>query len=433
MRDGRLPLEISKPEYHNDTSEVFLILGGGVSALCAAIAIRERNSTAGITIAGSEHYLPYSRPMLTKSPLLRFDMSAYTIHDEDWYSANRINVLGNHTATAIDSGKKTVSFEGGGVQSYDKCIYALGAESIMPSVAGADHSTVVTVRDFSDISRLRRAMPGSERATVIGGGAIGLEIAWQLKKSGLEVVVIESSGTLMERVLDPDSARLLESAIIASGIGIFTNARITEIKGHDGAKTVFLDDGTFITTDIIIASAGVKPNTGLAGCAGLKTGEGVLVNKYMETNIPDIYACGDCAEFDGASAGSWPRSQAQGYTAGANAAGDALEYVEDLNSTMLRVADTCLFSIGDMGKKNGVVYDLKTECGNTGQNQEPRYFPVNERPYGREFLESYSFSEGVLKGVTLIGDLTRMLQVKEAIALNSQPVEQSSLTIEAVL
>jgi NAD(P)H-nitrite reductase large subunit len=195
-----------------------------------------------------------------------------------------------------------------------------------------------------------------------------------------------------------------------------------ELIARVGEKRLILDDGTCIRADVLIASVGVRPSTGLAVHAGLGVNDGLLVNKYMETSIADIYACGDCAEFGGASAGSWARSQAQGYVAGANAAGDVLEYTEAPNPTMLRIADTCLFSIGDMGKKPGKKYEYQTERGDPRQKPGSSHFLINERPYGKEFFESWCYSDGVLVGATLIGDLTKMQHAKDAVAVGPRAV-----------
>jgi len=395
------PLEIKEVSYKKDTAETFLVLGGGVAGLCAAIAIRERNKTAGIIIAGAEPYLPYSRPMLTKAPLQSFDPIAYSLHTEEWYSRNGIKMLVSKRAAAIDAEAKTVTFDDGDVISYDKCVYALGAESIVPDIQGLDKTAAITVRSYQDISRVRRAIIGAEEAVVIGGGVIGLEIAWELKKSGLSVSIIESGDTLMPNQLDAESAAYLETLLKSSGIDVFKG------KQGDGSSAC---PPACLNRPLVCFAAGIKPNTDLAKASGLKTVSGVIVNKHMETSVQGLYACGDCAEFENASIGSWQKCQEQGYIAGANAAGEALEYVDMDAPTILHIAGVSVYSIGDMGKRKGGEYVIKTWRGSTAVEHvfdgEAKDFPVNERSFGQESYEARSYLGDKLVGLTYIGDLT---------------------------
>jgi NAD(P)H-nitrite reductase large subunit len=402
------PLEIVKVDYQKDTTEAFLILGGGVAGLSAAIAIRERNPSAKITIVGKEPFLPYTRPMLTKAPMLYFKTRAYLIHDAEWFSKNRIEVLTNREVTSLNCGGGSVGFDDGGKIFYNKCVYALGADSYIPPIPGADRSTVITVRELSDIERVRRALLGAQQAVIIGGGVIGLEMAWELKKAGLGVKVVELADTLMKRVLDSGSAKFLESCIKSVGVDIITGARTSAIESDGRKKIVRLEDGSCLSADFVIMSAGATPNVEPARIAGIKTNRAILVNRHMETSVPNIYACGDCAEFEGYHVEAWTRSQSQGYVAGANAAGEKLCYLEQPLSLTLHTTETCLFTIGDMGNDPDKTYDRQTNHGNPTQNSESKHFLINKRPYGAKSYESYCYTNGTLVGATLIGDLTKM-------------------------
>jgi len=426
--------------FRKDSEEVFLIIGGGVAGLCAATAIRERNDGARIVIAGKEPYLPYNRPMLTKAPLIYTSSSAYSIHDKTWYEKNRIETILNHEITAIDCADKTVYFTATNNTThdttkikYDKCIYALGADSLIPPISGADQDAVITVRTLSDIEKLRRRLLNSRHAVVIGGGIIGIEVAWEVKKAGLPVTIIEINDTLMKRVLDDESARILERSVRSAGIETQTGKKVIDIslesESCDTVKKVTLEDGSFFLADLVIISAGIKPNVEVARQAGLKINKAVQVNEYMETSTQGIYACGDCAEIDGVCMESWKQSQTQGYIAGANAAGDRLVYADEPYYMTLHAAETCLFAIGDPGKKAGIGYDKRTGSSDSDENQDN--FLVNKRPYGKEKYESYYSINGRLVGAVLIGDLTSMRTVKEAFTKSNNQEFQTGQSLNA--
>jgi len=402
-----------------DTKETFLILGGGIAAVSAALAIRERNSTAEIFLSEEENSLPYSRPMMTKTAFRGFSPTNYDLYDEDFYKRQRITVKTNCAVTSIDAQKKQVALSDGSTMNYDKCIYALGAECFVPPINGSDKENVITVRRKSDIEKIRRMLLKSKKAVVIGGGVIGLEISWELKKAGLEVVVIELANVLMERLLDEETARFLEKQILKTGIEVVTGAKITGITGDEKAKGVLLDDGNEYDGDFIILSTGIKANTQIAKDAKIEVARAVIVNERMETNLSDIYACGDCAEYNGNNYGTWGQAQEQGEVAGANAAGDNLHYVIVPSPIMMNGAGSNLFSIGDMGKNPDSEYEVLRY-----ENKQGKNIPlVNPRHDIDDNMETYYFAGGKIVGAALVGDLSKRKKVSDAID-NGQSLEK---------
>lgn len=405
------PLEVAAQETDQeaeeaprDTEETFLILGGGAAAVAAAKAIRKNNRTAYIKIFGDEKTLPYCRPMLSKALLRGFSMRNHMLVTEEWAKDRRIEIFSGRRVISMDTAERYVTLDKGERVPYDKCIYALGAESFVPPVPGVDKRGVFTIRRREDIRRLRTALISAKHGVVVGGGAIGLEIAWQLKKSGMEVTVVEGAETLMERQLDRRTSGLLRTRIEDTGIRIRTGARLEEIQGDRRVEAV-LAGGESIPAELVVLSAGVRANTEIARRAGLVSDRFVRVNAYLETSGENVYACGDCAACQGIPCTTWTQAVEQGKTAGANAAGRHIPFESVPDSIVLHTADTALFATGDLGKGDSKFYEWYFG----GRKNRGTDFMVNQREAREgETVFSFCFSEERLVGVALIGELSHL-------------------------
>jgi NAD(P)H-nitrite reductase large subunit len=212
--------------------------------------------------------------------------------------------------------------EDGATFRYDKCVYAMGAECFVPPIPGANGENCACIRRLTDVERVEKMLATGKSAAVIGGGVLGLESAWALKKRGLEVTVIEVEERLMPRQLDEDVSRKLQQAAESSGVHILTGAKTARIT----PESVVLADGTAVPADIVILSCGIRANAAVAKDAGLEVARAVVVDEFMRTSDENVFACGDCAEFHGVDMGLWPEAAEQGRIAGANASGDDLRY-----------------------------------------------------------------------------------------------------------
>lgn len=405
-----VPYEEEEKSFHRDTEEIFLILGNGAAGLNAAEAIRERNSTCSIVMVTNEDSLTYSRPMLTKA-LLEADngeQSSLLVHDASWYEEKRILNLTEKKAEKIDPAAKEVTFSDGIRLKYDKCIYALGSECFVPPIPGHDKPQVIAIRRLSDTEKIRELLPQTSHkaddpnacpaksAVVIGGGVLGLEAAWELKKAGLDVTVLELAPQLMGRQLDAGAGEFLKNLILNTGISIHLNVKIDAIEGGDSVTGVRLGDGTVIPAQLVIVSAGVRASVSLAQEAGASIGRAVKVNQYMETSVQDIYACGDCAEYEGINYAIWPQAVEMGKAAGANAAGDAVSYHTVLAALTFNGMNTSLFAVGD-----------------TGKNPEKEYTVKHEEDAGKAVYKTWYYADGKLTGAILIGDTKEMQSITE--------------------
>lgn len=349
--DKCVPVEDEVVGYKEDTNRHYVIVGGGIAALSAAEAIRRRDKTGTITMLSAEDCLPINRPMLTKNMTIAARVKdSLTVKQPEWFQENEIKIRLSTPIAAIDPAKKSVVLRDGATLYYDKLIYALGAECFVPNIPGREQHGVFTIRHLSDVLDIWSDLPRAKTAVVIGGGVLGLEAAAELKKARLSVTVLEMAPKLMSRQLDDETSAYLIKTSANYGIQILTGVNIAGIEGNGTVSGVRLDDGTVFPADLVVISCGIRPNTEHAVSAGIACGRAIMVTAYMETNLPDIYACGDCAEFEGTNFQLWAEAAEQGRIAGANAVGDRVKYVPVPYGASFEGMNTSLYSIGDVGK-----------------------------------------------------------------------------------
>ena len=398
-KENFVPVEAEETGYVNDTEEYYVILGNGAAGFNAAKAVRERDRTGAVILISDEPYPAYNRPMLTKSIVAGLSAEQIAIEGADWYEENKVYQMLGKKAVSVDMKEKEVILEDGVKVHFTKLIYALGSECFIPPMEGSSLPEVVAIRRLADVEKAERLMKEASDAVVIGGGVLGLEAAWELKKAGLNVKVLEAAPELMGRQLDAGSAELLRKTALKNGVEIRTGVTAEAIEGKEHVAGVRLPGGEVCPADLVIISAGVRANIGLAQSIGLDTERAVLVNEYMETNLPDVYACGDCAQYRGANFAIWPEAVEQGKTAGANAAGERLAYEPVAAALTFHGMNTALFAAGDNGKNPNLLYKT-AEFQDMGKGQFRKCYFLNNR----------------LCGVILIGDLSEMAKMTEALA-----------------
>lgn len=397
-KENFVPVESEETSYRKDTQNLYAILGNGAAGLNAAKAIRERDKTGSIYMISNEEYPAYNRPMLTKSLVAGLDAEQIAIQDASWYEEQNIYQILGKNVTGIDTKEKEIQTSDGAKFKYNKLIYAMGSECFIPPIPGADQPEVVAIRRLSDTNKVTELLKQTKEAVVIGGGVLGLEAAWELKKAHCKVTVLELAPRLMGRQLDTAAGEMLKSISEAQGIAIHTGVQIAAIEGDGHVTGVRLGDGQVIPAQLVIVSCGVRANTAIAKEAGLETDRAVVVGSRMNTSDENIFACGDCAQYEGINYAIWPQAVEQGKVAGANAAGEALEYTTVPAALTFHGMNTALFSIGDNGTNPDLIY--KT---------------VEFKDVARKQYEKYYFRNNRLCGVILIGDVSRMGELTEAV------------------
>lgn len=395
-REHFVPVEMEVSGFSNNTQEYYVILGNGAAGYYAAKAIRERDKTGTIVMISNEPYLSYNRPMLTKSIVAGLSAEQIAIADKTWYEKQNIFPMLSKEVVDVDTEQKEVVLEDKSRVHYTKLIYALGSECFVPPIKGSTLPEVAVIRRLADVERVEVLIREAKSAVVIGGGVLGLESAWELRKAGLSVTVLEVAPVLMGRQLDIDAGEWLLQAAKKSGIEVRTGVKVASIDGETHVNGVTLSDGEQIKAGMVIISAGVRANTELAKKIGLITNRGVVVDSRMQSSQKDIYACGDCAEFQGISYGVWPEAVEEGKVAGANAAGEEVEYTAKEPALTFHGMNTALFAAGDNGKNPNLLY--KT---------------IVYQDMGREQYQKYYFLNDRLCGVILLGDLSLMGRMSE--------------------
>jgi len=371
----------------------YFILGGGIAALSAAKAIREKDSSGLIVLLTNEDMLPYARPMLTKQLLGNASAADLAVEGAAWYDApgRDILVLTGRTVSAIDGEKKTITLANGLVFPYDKLVYALGARCFVPPFEGHDRENVIAVRSIADAQRVRELARTAKSAAVIGGGVLGLEAAWSLRQAGLDVTVIEFEQRIMSRQIDKAAAEHLAAAMAKHGVRLLTGASTAKVDDEG----LHLTDGRMIPAELVIVSAGVRANAEIAAAAGIHVERMIVVDAQMRTNLPDVYAAGDCAAY-GISYALWAEAAEMGRVAGVNAAGGSAEYKAVPRPLMFHGFGTEVFAIGDVGMDPTKKYEVGAMPG-------ARYYSVDDR----------------LVGAILEGDTERAAEVEALVLENA--------------
>jgi nitrite reductase (NADH) large subunit len=388
----------------------YIIIGNGAAGMAAAEAIRDRDEAREIAIYTDEDRFHYSRPRIIEYLGGAIDADKLTIRSGDYYQRRRIILVKPAVVEAIDPLGRTISLRGGGTDSFDRLIIASGASSFLPSVEGADQDCVFTLRTIGDAEAILARCAGKKRAAIVGGGLLGIETAASLSRLGMTTTVVEMFNRLLPRQLDAEGGGILQSMLEAKGIrfllGKVTAGISPAVSGvadngdaRDGAAdnsaALRFDDGSSLEADIVVFSAGIRSNMELARKAGIVCDKGIVVDDYMETNIPGIYAAGDAAQSGGRVYGLWLPAKEQGSFAGRNATGDRAAYPGSVVSSTLKVSGVELASIGAIEAGEGVA--VTTRLGAEG--------------YRRLFVK-----DGRLAGAILLGEVSASRRLQKLLA-----------------
>jgi nitrite reductase (NADH) large subunit len=327
--------------------ERLVIIGNGMAAMRTVEEVLSRAPDRyEIAVIGAEPHPNYNRIMLSSVLAGEKTVGEIVINPRGWYDEHGITLLTGHPATAIDRAAKTV-LVGDAVIPYDKLLLGTGSKPLAPPIPGLQLPGVHAFRDIADVDAMIAASERHRRAVVIGGGLLGLEAAWGLKRRGMSVAVVHLMPTLMERQLDTTAGELLQRDLDARGIAFFTDGQTEEILGSEKAEGVLLADGRQIEADLVVLAIGIRPNIDLARAAGLDVNRGLLVGDDMRTSDPSIYAVGECIEHNGQVFGLVAPIWEQAKVCAARLAGDeAAVYVPPPVFTSLKITGVDVFSAG---------------------------------------------------------------------------------------
>lgn len=327
----------------------YVIVGNGVAGTTAAEQIRKLDQEGSITILTDEDLPFYWRIKLNEYLCGEMTEKGLLAKEEAWYESHRIELELQTRVIDGDPRAKTVNATDSRTFEYDKLLIATGSHSFVPPIKGSDTQGVYALRSIKDARWIAAAAKEAERVVLIGGGLLGLEAGNALRKLGKKVTVVEFFPRLLPRQLDEEGAKRLRTIMEGMGFSFRLGAKTQEIIGNGELQGVALEGGETLPAQMVIVSAGVRPNLELAKPLGLEADKGIKVNERLQTNQEGIYAAGDVTEFRGMPPyGIWPAGMEQGKSAGINMAGGEMLYDGTSMANTLKVVGVDLASAGNI-------------------------------------------------------------------------------------
>ena len=363
-----------------------IIAGFGSAGYAASIAIKKNMPAAEITVIDNKESdlmhpcaLPYSLEGIVKEEDVLQNINL---------PGMKIKKIKSIAVKADTSSKKLFinSDETNSVE-YDSLILSTGARPLIPPVKGISdliNKKIFTLSNINDLKYISKAITGASHAVIIGGGAIGLESAFALKKAGLSVSVAEGRAQILPGILDEDMSQIAEEYIKTSGIEVLTSSMISEIKDNNGLE-LSIDKGGVIKSDFAILAAGFKPDTSIAELSGLNVcPNGIVTDKRLMTSAQDVYAAGDCVSGWSIISGKESRAKLatsaykHGTIAGLNASGGNFEYRGTAGTFVTMIGELEIAGTG-FNTEISRLYGFDPVSGKIKTNILPEYFPSNSQ------------------------------------------------------
>ncbi len=311
----------------------YLVIGGGLAGASAVKGIRELDKTGSVVIVGAEKHLPYDRPPLSKKLWFgKKKVEEIFIHGNEFYSQNNVHLKLGVSITALDAKQKRITTDAGLRMGYEKLLIATGGSPRKLSIPGGDLEEVCYYRYLDDYLRIRSEAAEGKSAVIIGGGFIGSEVAAALNINKIDVTMVFTGEYLVDRIFPEYLGRAIQKKFMDRGVKVHSKDRPVSILKNGKIFITQTEGGKRIESDIVIAGVGIEPSIGFAAKAGLKTANGLVVDEYLKTTDPDIYAAGDNAVFPYKALGKtmrlehWDNALNQGAHAGWNMAGANMAY-----------------------------------------------------------------------------------------------------------
>ncbi|WER49396.1 FAD-dependent oxidoreductase [Cupriavidus sp. WKF15] len=304
--------------------ESVVIIGGGAAGNAAALTLRREGYEGPVTLLSADTSLPYDRPNLSKDYLAGTAQADWLpLRSPGYYADHHIDARCDQRVVRIEPAAKTVTLANGSQIGYGALLLATGAEPVRLTVPGASLPHVFVLRSLADCEAVIARLGTVRQCVVVGASFIGLEVAASLRTRGLEVHVVAPEARPMERVLGAELGDMVKALHESHGVRFHLGATVTEIR----SDRVTLSTGTELPADLVVTGVGVRPDVALAQDAGLTMDRGAVVDEYLRTSAPAIYAAGDIARWPDPGTGErirvehWVVAERQGVVAAQNMLG----------------------------------------------------------------------------------------------------------------
>ncbi|MBI3620784.1 MAG: FAD-dependent oxidoreductase [Nitrospirae bacterium] len=332
-----------------------IVIGNGMAAGAVLEELVKQPERPAITVFGAESHGNYNRILLSDVLACAKTFDETMLNRREWYAEHGVALQAGVAIRAIDPAQREVVTQAGDRHHYDRLLLATGSTPFLPPIEGLGREGIFCFRNIDDTERMIAWAARHDQAVVVGGGLLGLEAARGLTNRGMVVTVVHLMSHLMEQQLDAMAGAILKEEIEKQGITARLNCTVQEVLGDGRVEAVRLSDGTVLPADMVVITAGIRPNVQLAREAGLAVQRGILVDDRLHTSQPDVYAVGECIEHRGKTYGLVaPILEQAKVVADAIIGGTTRSYAGSITATTLKVAGIHLTSMGDcLGKEAG--------------------------------------------------------------------------------
>lgn len=365
----------------------YVIIGNSAAAVGCVEGIRTADKTGSITIISDEPHHTYSRPLISYLLYGKTDEQRMKYRPDDFYQTNNCNTLLGVRAVKLVPGHKQVLLEDGTTVPYDKLLVATGSKPFVPPMKGLERvPNAFTFMTLDSAKALDAALTPESRVLIVGAGLIGLKCAEGIRKKVASITVVDLADRILPSILDEAGSRMMQDHIQSHGVEFVLGNSVQEFS----ERSALLSGGRTVDFDILVLCVGVRPNTELVKDAGGTVGRGISTDEFCRTDLPDVYAAGDCSEsldiVDGCVKvlALLPNAYMQGETVGLHMAGVQKPYNRAI----------AMNAIGFFG-----LHIITAGCY---QGEEYTTLNEDEKTYKKLVV-----ADNLLKGFILIGNVAR--------------------------
>ncbi len=404
-----------------------VVVGNGCAAVECVQALRN-NGFAGDIDVFADTNLPVANPMLTTyyaAGKIAYEQLFPYGTDNGFFARNAANVHANSPVEYLDAEKKLVTTKNGLTKSFDRCLIASGASPFMPPIPGIDSSKVYGIRTVNDALYLKKAVEKKPAKVIVAGASMaGVKVMELFHKAGAQVLLADMAKGIFPLAAHPDCARFIEDRLTAKGIRLKFDAPLERIEDTPYGLNVSFQNSAPESADILVMCIGVRANLGFVSRTQLDVKQGLLVDDYMRSNVPWIYAAGDVAQGRNIQSGEqqviglWANARLQGRTAGANMAGGSIRYPGNIPHNITHFMGMDFIGIGNVR----------------------RYDRTTQKLAGEKYVQLF-WEDGLLVGANMVNVFTKsgvlknflikeLLQIRMPSSVESVP-KLSSPSVES--